>query len=93
MSEWQVHITNECTYVLKEDLQDTTRFLVDETGDTLDTTTAGKTTNSGLGDTCTGQISVQVENPKTSLLTLNVVTKNLTVTLGTALSETLEDER
>ena len=31
--------------VLKEDLQDTTRFLVDETGNTLDTTTAGKTTN------------------------------------------------
>ena len=37
--------------VLKEDLQDTTGLLVDESGDTLDTTTAGQTTNSGLGDT------------------------------------------
>ena len=39
-------------HVLKEDLEDTTGLLVDETGDTLDTATAGKTTDSGLGDTC-----------------------------------------
>jgi hypothetical protein len=39
------------THILKEDLQNTASFLIDETGDTLDTTTAGKTTNSGLGDT------------------------------------------
>lgn len=34
--------------VLEEDLEDTTSLFIDETGDTLDTTTAGKTTNSGL---------------------------------------------
>ena len=39
------------TYILKEDFKDTPCLLIDETGDTLDTTTAGKATNSGLGDT------------------------------------------
>jgi hypothetical protein len=56
--------------VLKEDLQDTTGFLIDETRDTLDTTTASKTTNGRLGNT------------------LNVITKNLAMTLGSSLSET-----
>ena len=37
--------------VLEEDLEDTTGLLVDETRDTLDTATAGKTTDSGLSDT------------------------------------------
>lgn len=37
--------------VLEEDLENTTSLLVDETRDTLDTTTTGKTTNSGFGDT------------------------------------------
>jgi hypothetical protein len=55
--------------VLKEDLQDTTGFLIDETRDTLDTTTTSETTDSRLGNT------------------LNVVTKNLAMTLGTSLSE------
>ena len=59
-------------YVLEEDLKNTTGLLVDETRNTLDTTTAGKTTDSGLGDT------------------LNVVAKDLAVTLSTTLSETLE---
>ena len=36
--------------VLKEDLEDTTGLLVDETRDTLDTTTTSETANSGLGD-------------------------------------------
>lgn len=36
---------------LQEALEDSTRLLVDHGGDTLDTTTAGQTTNSGLGDT------------------------------------------
>lgn len=31
--------------ILEEDLEDTTSLLVDETRDTLDTATAGKTTN------------------------------------------------
>ena len=51
--------------VLKEDLQDATSLLVDETRDALDTTTTSKTTNGRLGDA------------------LNVVTKNLAVTLCT----------
>jgi hypothetical protein len=36
---------------LKERLQDSTGLFVDQSRDTLDTTTAGKTTNSRLGDT------------------------------------------
>jgi hypothetical protein len=56
--------------VLKEDLEDTTGLFVDETGDTLDTTTTSETADSGLGDT------------------LDVIAKDLAVTLGTSLSET-----
>ena len=56
--------------VLKEDLEDTTGLLVDETGDTLDTTTTSETADSGLGDT------------------LDVIAKDLAVTLGASLSET-----
>ena len=56
--------------ILKEDLEDTTGLFVDETGDTLDTTTTGETADSGLGDT------------------LDVVTKDLAMTLGASLSET-----
>jgi len=41
----------EKTNVFKEDLENTTRLFVDETRNTLDTTTTGETTNSGLGDT------------------------------------------
>lgn len=36
--------------ILKEHLQDTSGLLVDETADTLDTTSAGKTTDGRLGD-------------------------------------------
>jgi hypothetical protein len=61
-------VTND---VLKEDLQDTTSLFVDETRDTLDTTTTSKTTNGRLGNT------------------LDVIAKNLSVTLGTSLSESL----
>jgi hypothetical protein len=56
---------------LQEGLQDTTSLLVDHGGDTLDTTTAGQTTDSGLRDT------------------LDVVTQDLAVALGTTLAETL----
>ena len=38
-------------HVLKEHLEDTAGLLVDETGDTLDTTTTRETANGGLGDT------------------------------------------
>ena len=57
--------------VLEEDLEDATGLLVDETGDTLDTTTTSETTDGGLGDT------------------LDVVTKNLAMTLGATLAEAL----
>lgn len=56
---------------LEEGLEDTTGLLVDHSGDTLDTTTACETTDSGLGNS------------------LNVVTQNLAVTLGTTFAETL----
>jgi hypothetical protein len=56
---------------LEERLEDTAGLLVDHGRDTLDTTTSGETSDSGLGDT------------------LNVVTKNLAVALGTTLSKTL----
>ena len=36
---------------LKEGLQNTSGLLIDHGGDTLDTTTAGKTSDSWLGDT------------------------------------------
>lgn len=38
------------TYVLEEDLEDTTRLLVDEAGDTFHTATTRETTDGGLGD-------------------------------------------
>ena len=60
------------THVFQEDLENTTSLFVDETGDTLDTATASKTTDSRFGNA------------------LDVVTKDLAVTLGAALSETLE---
>ena len=56
--------------VLKEDLEHTAGLLVDETRDTLDTTTTSETTDGGLGDA------------------LDVITKDLAVTLGASLSET-----
>ena len=56
--------------ILKEDLEDSTSLLVDESGDTLHTTTTSETTDGGLGDS------------------LDVVAKDLTMTLGASLSET-----
>ena len=46
--------------VLEEDLEDTTGLLVDQARDTLDTTTASETANSGLGNT--PDLSVLVPN-------------------------------
>ena len=57
--------------VLEEHLEDSTGFLVDESRDTLDSTTTGETTDCGLGDS------------------LDVITENLTMTLGSSLSESL----
>jgi hypothetical protein len=60
----------EATHILEEDFKDTTGLFVDETGDTLHTSTTSETTDCGLCDT------------------LDVVAKNFTVALGSALSET-----
>ena len=56
--------------VLKEDLEHTAGLLVDETGDTLDTSTTSETADGGLGDS------------------LDVIAKDLAVTLGASLSKT-----
>jgi hypothetical protein len=57
--------------VLQKDLEDTTSLFVDETGNTLHTTTTSKTADSRLRDT------------------LDIITQDLAVTLGTALAESL----
>jgi hypothetical protein len=57
--------------VLEENLEHRAGLLVDEAGDTLHTTTASETADSGLGDA------------------LDVVTKNLPVTLGASLAKAL----
>ena len=56
--------------VLKEDLEHTSGFLVDETRDSLHTASSSQSSNGGLGDT------------------LDVVSKDLSVPLGAALTET-----
>jgi hypothetical protein len=56
---------------LEEGLENTAGLFVDHGADTLDTSTASKTTDGRFGDT------------------LDVVSKNLAVTLGSSLSETL----
>jgi len=57
--------------VFKENLEDATGLLVDETRDTLHASTTGEATDSRLGDT------------------LDVVAKNLAVSLGSTFSESL----
>jgi hypothetical protein len=57
--------------VLEKDLEDSAGLFVDQTRNTLDTTTTGETSDSGLGNT------------------LDVVTKDLAMTLGSSLSESL----
>lgn len=63
---------------LKEDLEDTSSLLVDETRDSLDTTSSGESSDGGLGDT------------------LDVVSKDLSVSLGSSLAQSFstwcEDE-
>ena len=57
--------------VLQEDLEYSTGLLVDESGDTLDTTSTSETTDGGLGDS------------------LDVISEDLPVSLGSSLSESL----
>lgn len=79
--------------ILQEDLQDATRLLIDQTRDTLDTTTTSKTTNSlQLEGTHYNerQYFRAVEYITHGFRdTLDVVSQNLPVTLGATLSETL----
>ena len=97
----------KATHILKEDLKNTTSLLVDETGDTLHTTTTRETTDGGLSDTCKECVSTITmcarnidKSPCYAMqraffghrrmrLTLNVITKNLAMTLGSALAEAL----
>ena len=58
-------------HVLQEDLEDSTSLLVDESGDSLHSTSACQTADGGLGDT------------------LDVITQNLPVPLGTSFSQPL----
>ena len=51
VNKWNTIEGREATHILEESLEDTTSFLVDEAGDTLDTTTTSETANSRLGDT------------------------------------------
>jgi len=46
-------------YILKEDFQNTTGLFVNQTRDTLHTTTTSETTNSRFGDTCTSPVRQQ----------------------------------
>ena len=57
--------------VLQEYLEYSTGLLVDESGDTLDTTSTSETTDGGLGDS------------------LDVISEDLPVSLGSSLSESL----
>jgi hypothetical protein len=56
-------------HVLQENFEYTSSFFVDESADSLDSTSAGQSTDGGLRDT------------------LDVITKNLSVTLGASLSK------
>lgn len=76
------------THIFEEDFENTTGLLIDETRNTLDTTTTGKTADSGLCDTYT-TVNTQNRSTKWNMLTLDVITENLTVTLGTTLSKAL----
>ena len=57
--------------ILKKDLENSTSLFVNQSRNTLDTTTTSETTDSGLGDS------------------LDIVTKDLAMTLGASLSKSL----
>lgn len=70
--------------VLKEDLEHTAGLLVDETGDTLDTTTTGQTADSGLGDTLdviTQDFPVTLSAPLSQTFSSFATTRHLECTL------------
>jgi len=69
------------THILKENLQNTTSLLIDEARDTLDTSTTSKTTNS-LRD-IRQMVIAHIVRSYRFCDTLDVVTQNLAVALGT----------
>ena len=77
------------TYVLQENLEDTTSLFVDQAGDTFYTTATRETTNSWLGNTYSSIRTHSREEQRNLPHTLNVIPKNLTMALGTTLSEAL----
>ena len=80
--------TKEETHVFEEYFQNTTRLLVNETRDTLHTSTASKTTNSGFCYTYGGRwVAGRITVMKTR--TLDVITKNFSVAFSSTLSESL----
>lgn len=79
----------DATHILKESLEDTTSFLVDQARDTLDTTTTSQTANSGLGDTLdviTKDFALKGIMSTTTNIGEN---KRTYMTLGSSLSESL----
>ncbi len=77
------------THVFKEYLENTTSLFIDQTRDTLHTTTTRQTTDGRLSDTYLAYKGRSREGYSNPQHTLNVVPKDLTMALGTALSETL----
>jgi hypothetical protein len=76
--------------VLQEDLENATSLLVDQTGNTFHTATTSETANS-LRRSCFNNETKEHRRGRTYGFsdTLNVVTKDLTVALSTALAQTL----
>ena len=75
--------------VLEEQLENTTGLLVDETRDTLHTTTTSETADSRLGNALDAAHICQRHVFKKHQTMRVLVTKNLAMTLGSALAETL----
>lgn len=54
MSQKEVRKEGRWTHGFKEHLENTAGLLIDEAGNTFDTTTAGKAADGGLGYACKG---------------------------------------
>ena len=69
-----------------QDLEDTSGLLVDQARDTLDTSSSSETSDSGLGDT-PAESALRVGLARYG--SLDVVSKDLPVSLGSTLAESL----
>ena len=88
MSQMKLRTSIETTYIFEEDLENTTSLLINETRDTLHTTSTCKTTDSRFCDTCNHFQRLEQSQSWVGF-TLDVVAQNLAVTLSTTLSESL----